>query len=328
MEKNFSSRKNTEFFMNIFLKQNKHLLEEVIGGGIEEVLLEKNFFGQKIDMYSKLSKSKREVFFECTTGPSTKRHISFFRGVLKSIDSPSDIVYIAQTFTEKHLQSIIAQIKHTKMPIRFYAVEVSEELVSEVEKCSNSHSMLVYDIISQMTIENPLNVIEQINFGDSNQLKEMRFEESERTIIEKRNATLIKEIREKVPHFLNCWREKKVLSNRILHYSAGRTDATYFLCVGDRHERAFVSVAFGIPSSQIYQQLKEDEEKYQQSIDESIEFDDEIQAITVNLPPVHVYRRIDMVVELFAKFVKQFSTEICYWGSDEYEKMKQQIIKM
>lgn len=324
MEKNVS-RKNSEFLMNFYLMNNKHILEEMIGEEMEEVLLEKNFFGQKIDMYSQLSKCKREVFFECTTGTSTQRHISFFRGLLYNIDTPSCIVYIAQSFVEKHLQSIIACIKSSKKPISFYAIEASEELISEIEGLCGCHSMLVYDRIAQIIIESPLDLVENIDFASAKNAKETAYDENERTIIEKRNATMINGLRKQIPQFMNCWREKKVISNRILHYSAGRSDVTYFLCAGDRHERAFVSLGFGAQASHIYYKIREDEVKYRQRIDESIDFNDEIKAITVNIPPVHVYRRIDMVVEIFSKFVKHFSTEICYWGCDEYEEMKQQM---
>ncbi|NLM05134.1 MAG: hypothetical protein GX214_08955, partial [Clostridiales bacterium] len=132
--------------------------------------------------------------------------------------------------------------------------------------------------------------------------------------VERRNQILIEEIKKRIHYFPTVFREKRCLDNRILSYSAGKSDVKYFVSVEDRNGDSFVSIQFTKETGEIYKEIEKNGEIFRNKIGYNVEFDDESFIIRTDIKDKEfIYKTIDNLAQVFEGYVFYLSNYIFYY---------------
>lgn len=303
-------RSNGEFYFNLYQFFNQNLIEAIIGSKIKTIELEKYFYGQKIDIYA-VDIYNNKIFVESMLTPADKRHKDFILKLIKNIDDNSMIIVQAPKIKDEILADIIENIKMSKKNIGFYAIAINQDFINKINNLNKINTLQVVDNIKNIRIDYDIfEIIEKYKVDIKNEIQEKNEIKIINTV-EKRNSLLIKAIREKAYFFPTVYREKRCLANRIISYSAGKTDINYSISVEDRSGNAFVAIQFPTSYGCIYKQLKRDRIKIKEQVYNHLEFLDEELIIRAYIAKEHIiYKKIDIIAQTFADFVKYFNKYI------------------
>ncbi len=309
-------RNNSEFFFNLYQKFNKEILEEILDKKLDELLLEKYYLGQKVDVYCTVKGVTTEVFIESMLSKADGRHLHFILKLIDNVESNAIIVFQAKSFTDKIIEKILSKVKKSGKIIGFYAIEIDETLIKFMESLNEVHFLKVIEKIKGIEVSNPFNIVEKYNsIGEHGVLEEIERQKMSR--VEGRNEMLINEIRKKLDYFPTVFREKRCLNNRILSYSAGRSDVTYFISIEDRNGNSFVSVQFTKDTVDIYKKIKSKKQNFREKVGYDIKFDDANLMIRTELiDREFIYKTIDDLAEIFERYVFYLSNYIFYFGTN------------
>lgn len=314
-------RNNNEFFFNLYQKLNKELLEGILDVELDELLLEKYYLGQKIDLYSKITGTTTEVFIESMLYRSDKRHLDFLLKLIDSIENNAIIIFQAESFTDKILEKIIGKIRKLNKTIDFYAIEIDNRLIKEVKNLKDIHFLKVIEKLYQIEVFNPFNVVEKYLSIKEHKILE-GIERQKISRIESRNQLLIEEIRRRLHYFPTVFREKRCIDNRILSYSAGKSDVNYFISVEDRNGDSFVSIEFSREAENIYRKVKRRRQSFRERIGYDVKFDDVNLIIrTEIIDREFIYKTIDDLAQIFERYVFYLSNYIFYYGTNMEDSM-------
>ena len=307
-------RGNSEFYLNLFQKFHKELLEELIDEKLENILVEKYYFGQKIDLYGVVAEKSTEVFVESMLKKSDNRHLDFILKLIENIEGDAIIIFQAEAFNDKIIATILDKIRQSGKGISFFAIEISRELIERMESMNQVHFLRVVDEVSSLEIVNPFTVVEKFVYRKRN-INIEKLSETKKSKLERRNELLVKTIREKMPYFPTIYRERRCLANRIVTYGAGRTGIDYFITVEDRSGNAFVSLRFAKEAKETYVEIKRKRKTLMREMDLDIDFDDVNLAIrTVIEGEKHVFKVIDDIADIFDKYVFFLSDYLLYYA--------------
>ncbi len=314
-------RNNNEFFFNLYQKLNKELLEGILDVELDELLLEKYYLGQKIDLYSKITGTTTEVFIESMLYRSDKRHLDFLLKLIDSIENNAIIIFQAESFTDKILEKIIGKIRKLNKTIDFYAIEIDKTLIKEIEDLREIHFLKITEKLCHIEVSNPFNIVEKY-VSIREHKPEEKVEKQKISKVERRNQILIEEIRKRTYYFPTVFREKRCLDNRILSYSAGKSDVNYFISVEDRNRDSFVSIQFSKDTEEIYKEIKRNGEVFRNKIGYNVNFDDESFIIRTDIKDKEfIYKTIDDLAQVFERYVFYLSNYIFYYGTNIEDSM-------
>lgn len=315
------TRGNSEFYLNLFQKFHKELLEELIDEQLEDLLVEKYYFGQKIDLYAVVAGKSTEVFVESMTKKSDKRHLEFISMLIDNIEGDAIIIFQAEAFNDKIIATILDKIRKSGKGISFFAIEISRELIARMELLNQVHFLKVVDEVASMDILNPFTVVEKFINGKRNVNIE-KSREIKKSKIERRNELMVKAIREKIHYFPTVQRERRCLENRIVTYGAGRTGVDYVISAEDRLGNAFVSLRFAEEAKATYGAIKQKRNGLKKLMSLAMDFDDKNLIIRTDVSEnKFIYKTIDDIVDIFAKYVFFLSDYILYYGTEMEERM-------
>ncbi|WP_313232121.1 hypothetical protein [Tissierella praeacuta] len=314
-------RSNSEFFFNLYQKFNKELLEEVLDEDLDELLLEKYYLGQKIDLYSQIKGTATGIFIESMLSRADVRHLDFILKLIDNIEDNAIIVFQAESFTDKIIERILNKIRKSGKAIDFYAIEISKALIESMDDLKEEHFLKVIDRLCSLEVSNPFNIVEKyVSIEGHRIIKKIEGKRISR--IEKRNRLLIKAIREKLYYYPTIYREKRCLANRILTYSAGRSDVNYFISVEDRNGDSFVSVEFSGETENIYRGIKRKRKNFEKKIGYDVKFDDENLIIRTDISyKKFIYKTIDDIADVFERYVFFLSNYIFYYQTNAEDNM-------
>ncbi len=323
MKKN-KIRSNGEFYFNLYQKLNKELLEEILDIELEDLLLEKYYLGQKIDLYGIVKGTTTQVFIESMLTKSDNRHLAFILKLIENIENNAIVIFEAETFTDEIIEKILSKIKASGKIMDFYAVEIDEKIIKEIEDLNDIHFLKVIDRMSLLNISYPLNIVEKYI-----SIKEYKIEDElvqdNSSKIERRNQLLIDAIRERLSYYPTIHRERRCMANRVLTYGAGRTGIDYAISVEDRAGDSFVSVRFAEETESIYKTIKTNRIKFEEKIGYHVKFDDVNLTIKTNpIDKSFIYKTIDDLANVFELYVFYLSNYILYYGTNREHMMLNQ----
>lgn len=314
-------RNNGEFYFNLYQQSNKELLEEVLDIELGDLLLEKYYMGQKIDLYGILKGTTTQVFIESMLKKSDNRHLDFIVKLIENIENNAIIIFQAEAFTDKIIEKILRKIKETGKSIDFYAVEIDKKLIKEIEELNYIHFLKVIDKLYLFNSSNPLHIVEKHISIKEHETKD-ECEKNNISKIEKRNELLINAIRERISYYPTIHRERRCMANRVLTYGAGRTGIDYAISVEDRAGDSFVSVRFAEETEAIYKIIKTKRRKLEEKIGYHVKFDDINLIIRTDLMDKEfIYKTIDGIADIFELYVFYLTNYIFYLGTNEEHMM-------
>lgn len=239
-----------EFILSIYLMKHKEVLESVLGLEIEQIELEKSSGGTRVDLYGINPIRKLEVFVENQVTPSDEKHLNenlfnLIYGCQEGI-----IVWIAKSFKMEHLHKVKSfLVRNRKKFVNFYAFELNEEAIMQIEQLNRGHK---HEVIAR------LNQVHQVNGPVLKRV--FKHEQMPSTHIGKvvlgerrydfRRIEDVKDfaldtLRAQVPNYMNLFRQKKHNEHDfILSIGAGKSDIYYRLSVKNREGLAFVEIYF------------------------------------------------------------------------------------
>ena len=307
-------RGNSEFYLNLFQKFHKELLEELIDEKLENILVEKYYFGQKIDLYAVVAGKSTEVFVESMLKKSDNRHLDFILKLIENIEGDAIIIFQAEAFNDKIIATILDKIRQSGKGISFFAIEISRELIERMESMNQVHFLRVVDEASSLEIVNPFTVVEKFVYRKRNVNIE-KLSETKKSKLERRNELLVKTIREKMPYFPTIYRERRCLANRIVTYGAGRTGVDYCISAEDRSGNAFVSLRFAKEAKETYAEIKRKRKPLMREMEIDIDFDDVNLVIRTDIEgEKHIFKTMDDIADIFDKYVFFLSDYLLYYG--------------
>lgn len=309
-------RSNSEFFFNLYQKLNKGLIEEILNENLNEFMLEKYYLGQKIDLYSQKKGTATGVFIESMLSRADGRHLNFILKLIDNIEDNAIIVFQAESFTDKIIEKILGKIRKSSKTIDFYAIEINKELIKEIEGLKQVHFLKVIEKSCKIGVANPFNIVEKyISIKEHKVMEGVERQKISR--VEGRNELLIEEIRKRSHYFPTVFREKRCITNRILSYSAGKSDVNYFISVEDRNGDSFVSVQFTEETEKIYKKIKRRKQSFREKVGYDVKFDDVKLIIRTELiDREFIYKTMDDLAEIFDKYVFYLSNYILYYGTN------------
>lgn len=314
-------KSNSEFFFNLYQKLNKELLEEILDEELDVLLLEKYYLGQKIDLYSKVKGTTTGVFVESMLQKADKRHLDFLLKLIDNIEDNAIIVFQAQAFSDKILEKILNKIRKSGKKIDLYAIKIDKYVIKEITELNEIHFLKVIDEIHEIKVSNPFNIVEKY-VSIREHKPEEKVEKQKISKVERRNQILIEEIRKRTHYFPTVFREKRCLDNRILSYSAGKSDVNYFISVEDRNRDSFVSIQFSKDTEDIYNEIKKMRKNFSEKIRFNVNFDDSSLIIRTDIHSrQHIYKTIDDIAQIFERFVFYLSNYIFYYGTNMEDSM-------
>ena len=314
-------KNNTEFFFNLYQRSNKKVIEEILDVELDELLLEKYYLGQKVDLYTTVRGTTTEVFIESMLNRADVRHLNFILKLINNIEDNAIIIFQAESFSDKILEKIIGKIRKFNKTIDLYAIEIDKTLIKEIEDLREIHFLKITEKLCHIEVSNPFNIVEKY-VSIREHKPEEKVEKQKISKVERRNQILIEEIRKRTYYFPTVFREKRCLDNRILSYSAGKSDVNYFISVEDRNRDSFVSIQFSKDTEEIYKEIKRNGEIFRNKIGYNVNFDDSSLIIRTDIySRQHIYKTIDDLAQIFERFVFYLSNYIFYYGTNMEDSM-------
>lgn len=314
-------RSNSEFYFNLYQKLNKELLEDILDIELGDLLLEKYYMGQKIDLYGMLKGTTTQVFIESMLKKSDNRHLDFILKLIENIENNAIIIFQAEAFTDKIIEKILRKVKETGKSIDFYAIEIDKKLIKEIEDLNYVHFLKVIDRLCILNSSNPLNMVEKNISIKKHEIGD-ECEKNNMSKIEKRNELLINAIRKRMYYYPTIHRERRCMGNRVLTYGAGRTGIDYAISIEDRAGDSFVGVRFAEETEAIYKTIKTKSRKLEEKIGYHIDFDDVNLIIKTDLiDKEFIYKTIDGIADIFELYVFYLTNYISYLGTNEEHMM-------
>ncbi|MFB6367161.1 hypothetical protein ACFCP7_24560 [Paenibacillus elgii] len=252
-------RNETEFFLSLYMKKRKDLLESILGLKLEKIQLEQTNGRKKIDFSAINVQRRLQVFIENQKTSSDLGHLN--EKVLPIIQGLQEgiVVWISSKFNTELIAAVkdlLNQSKHKY--INFYAIEVSSALILELEGLNEVDRLKVWDKLDTMDrINQPFRLVDKHeripkthmgkaiveNYNDLNRIEDIQ-------------EYILEQLRITIPSFLNIHKSKKCNQNNRSISIGGGVDGITFRCsVKDRDNRAYVKLCFDSNHSDEYKQL-------------------------------------------------------------------------
>lgn len=305
MNKNNISK---EFIFNLFLKFHPQVVSELIGYKVEELKLEKNYFGRKIDAYTENDYVK--IFIESQLTKSDNHHLKQIKFLIDNAekDKLTYIIWCAQSFNENMINEIVNKIARDKKNIEFIAVKINQDMIESLELLSQINEFKIIDNLHKLCSKNRLEIVakyyrkfSKINSNNDENLN--RKHSDEKQIIMER---ILEEIREQLYYFPTVYREKKLIGN-VLILGAGRNDIVYAAGVNRRNE-IFVELKFNNSTRSIFNDLYGKKQEIDDYFDYMIDWNKGLFKIYSSEPyKGNVDRVIKRQIRILDKLVKYFA---------------------
>lgn len=245
MSKNGSNR---EQIFSVFLKENKHILEEIIGAKMDNITLEERYAQRKLDMKAIDTEHRVNVYVESQV---TKANLSYLDRVKEMIEKHPEgiIIWIAQDFHEELVRSIEEWIEmKDRRYIDFYALTIAPEVYPVLQQLNELPTHKVYENFHLLkNISKPLNIFKSIKnipayYSGESYIGEMQWDFNRAEDVKR---ALLAELEKQIPYFLNVHFSKRTNQHdHILTFGAGRGGISYRCSAKNRQNQTFVELFF------------------------------------------------------------------------------------
>lgn len=301
-----------EFYYSLYLKFNKEKIEEILNIEIgNDIELDKNFKGRKIDFYSVL-KDSRELFMELQLSQGNNIHLQQLIKLIKQQELNNYLlVWVATGFKADMLYEVEKEINLSCKNIYFVALSLNEKLIDYLNILNNIY---VNKVIGNLKILNDVKnhfIVKEIFYRlqDENNIRCNERKEEILDLSKKQDVMkyLLIELRRQISYYPSIHRDKK-LDGFVIVLGAGKADINYYIGL-NRRNQLYVEIKFGEKQKDIFKTLLEKEEEICDELDYLAEFDAENRKIGTYLYYKNDKRKmlIKQVARIVDKYIKYFS---------------------
>jgi hypothetical protein len=253
-------RKETEFFLSLFMKKRKELLENALGFDLEKIELEKSNGRKKIDVTAVNAQRRLPVYIENQISPSDPRHLEekvfeIIRGLQEGI-----VVWVCSKFNREHIAAVqSALIQSKRKYVNFYCIEVSMDLILHLESLNYIERLEIWSNLDSTKFTNqPFRLVHKYVQIPSTHIGKSQIErELDVNRIEDVQEILLEHLRSELPEFTNVHKGKKCNEgNRSISIGAGADGITYRISTRDMKNLAFVKLCYDANRIEQYKQFQ------------------------------------------------------------------------
>ncbi|SHK58941.1 hypothetical protein [Alicyclobacillus tolerans] len=268
-----------EFIFSLYLKEHKSILEEVMGRGITEPLLESYWKGYKLDLFGYDRVMGTSVIAELWLGKSDSYHQERLLKLIDVLDEGTTLLYLAFGFQVAHVRELEQQVGCGGKPIKLLLVRITDEIMEPLETLNSKHKLEVYGSLGALReVPNLLRVVKTIEHPGFKHLSlkpvptNQEFDFTKRVDV---NRYLLYRLREAVPNFLPLQREKHfVEDNATLILGGGRTGIQFYISARNRRNLAFVELRFDEANRELFRLFAAKPWLLREKIDERVKVQD------------------------------------------------------
>jgi len=269
-----------EFIFSLYLKEHKSILEDVIGRGLTDLLLESYWQGYKLDLlgYDKLIGVP--IIAELLLGTTGGYHQDKFLSLMKTVDE-GVLLYIALGFQIQHVRELEKQVGSSDRPIKLLLVRISDQVKEPLERLNSMHKLEVYNSLGLLDeVTNPLRIVTTIEHPRYKLLSPKPVPNNHDFDFSKRadvNRYLLYRLRDAVPNFLSLQREKHFVEekpNSTIMLGGGRTGVQFFISARNRRNQAFVELRFDENNTELFRLFAMKPWLLREKIDERVKVGD------------------------------------------------------
>lgn len=312
-----------ETIFTLYLKLNLHILEEVLNIRLSKVEIEKQKYYRagnflKLDMYCTEINSNVEVFVENIVKKSDGEHQKRLLNLIGKIDE-GIVVYMATSFRDEDILGLREAVQGKN--ISLYFIRINKEIVELINILNtNIHKLNIYNNLNILdTITNPLELLSNISIIKPIIGKRIIHEQILCDLTNKLeiNEYLLTQLQSKIPYFIPFHNRKSRMDSKwILTFGMGKSDISLRITTKSRG-KAFVELEFR-NSFEIYNTIKEKEQRAKQVIGEELKFIDDRHTISYRFNPYSsTVETVNKLVNIAEKFVQAFCNYTYYYGEPE-----------
>lgn len=301
-----------EFYYALYIKFHKEKVENILNLKLENIELDKNFSGRKIDLVSTLEDG-RKLYMELQLNKSDNIHLEQLKSIINSKDiNNTVIVWVAVEFKSCMLSDIEEEIKLSSKNIHFVALKLSEQVIPLLNILNNTFINNIIENLSILDeIKNHYNIEEifyrlQNNKNNINTKKKIddAFDLNKKEDVMK---YLFVQLQKEIYYYPSIHRDKK-LCNYVIVLAGGKSDVYYHIGL-NRRNFLYVELRFGLKQSEVFDRLLVDEEYICNQLDYLAEFD--VQNMKIG---TYLYLRsnkrklqIKQIARISDRYIKLFS---------------------
>ncbi|EPZ44471.1 hypothetical protein [Alicyclobacillus acidoterrestris] len=300
-----------EFIFSLYLKEHKSLLEDVVGRGLTDLLLESYWQGYKLDLVGYDKVMGTPTVAELWLGTSDSYHQERLLSLIDALDEGAMLLYLALGFQVTHVRELEQQVGSSGKPIKLLLVRIKDEIMEPLEKLNSMHKLKIYGSLGLLgEVPNLLRVVKTIEHPLYKQLSPKPVPNSQEFDFTKRvdvNRYLLYRLREAVPNFLTLQREKHfVEDNATIILGGGRTGIQFYISARNRRNQAFVQLRFDESNTELFHLFAAKPWLLREKIDERIKAQDNTIGCYFKAFDT-VEATVDELAQVFSRMIKHIS---------------------
>lgn len=311
-----------EFIYSTFLKFNKGLIEKAVRIELENVDLERNIAGRRIDIVADTNNDFK-FYGEVQLTEGDLVHLQQIERLINDerIEKNIIVAWFALGFSDKILSRIEEMIDKSNKNIEFVAIRLSKKLLEPLQTLNNLHQLKIVDNFNFIeVVENQLLVVRRyFRLKDDGRLgcKEDKYieirNEEDRVRGEKEEILnkIVVEMREQLYYYLPVHRSKNVNGNYIV-LGAGAFDVNFGIGI-NRYNYLYSHIRFGSNQKKLFELFySEKKEELDNYFDYRLEWNTKGLKIEtfIWLEKEKIDRQIKEIVKIMDKYIKFFVEHI------------------
>lgn len=265
------SKGKKEFILSLFFKFYIGVLSDLTGYEMDELELEKNLFGRKIDSYSRLK--DREIYIEAQITTADLKHIKQINCIMENVPScnPTTIIWFASYFPEDMLNQVQNKILKYKKNIEFIAIKIQPTIIQTLEILDQINELNIIENLSILKMDAGFEVIRRFYKSFHNNLVLSPGKELILSKEEKLMNDILAELERQLYYYPNVYRDKKV-NSKVIIVGAGKSCLTYAIGV-NKDNQVFVELRFTSNNRQLFNNLLKKRHEIEENLDYQIDWD-------------------------------------------------------
>ncbi|SHJ72589.1 hypothetical protein [Alicyclobacillus tolerans] len=297
-----------EFIFSLYLKEHKSILEDVMGRGMTDPLLESYWQGYKLDLFGYDRAMGTPIVSEIWLGKSDSYHQERLLKLIDVLDEGTMLLYLAFGFQVRHVRELEQRVGSGSKPMKLLLVRITDEIMEPLEKLNSMHKLEVYGSLGLLgEILNLLRVVQTIEHPLYRHLIPKHIPTDHAFDFKKRvdvNRYLLYRLREAVPNFLPLQREKHFIEdNATIILGGGRTGIQFYISARNRRNLAFVELRFDESNRELFQLFATKPWILKEKIDDRVKVQDNTIGCSFKVCDT-VEATVDELARIFSRMIK------------------------
>ncbi|WDL98864.1 hypothetical protein [Alicyclobacillus sp. ALC3] len=302
-----------EFIFSLYLKEHKRILEDVVGRGLTDLLLESYWRGYKLDLLGYEAETGIPVISEIWLGRSPGYHQERLLNLINELDEGALLIYLTIGFQVNHVRELEQHVSRSDNPIKLLLVRINDQVKEPLERLNAMNKLEIYDSLGLLDeVPKPLRIVTTIEHPRYKFLcpkpvpNNHDFDFSKRADV---NRYVLYRLREAVPNFLPLQREKhfdEEKPNSTIMLGGGRTGVQFFISARNRRNQAFIELRFDRSNSELFQLFSMKPWLLREQIDERVKVGDNAIGCYFKASD-NVKETVDELVRIFSRMIENVS---------------------